>query len=264
MIKLLKKNDLIFFILKSFQSLFKKIINKIIIYSGLDERISKIETSLVYKLQPKIFPWQTLCLNGQENRKKIITKILTKIKFDLIVETGTEYGFSTKYFSQFSNKIMSIEKSKPIFFMAKNNLIGEKNIKLILNDSKNLNLILNNEDINPESESTVFFYLDAHAEDDYPLIEEISLILNKFKNFILVIDDFEIPGDDGYGYDSYRGRKLNIKFIKKLLSKKEYIFFPNVHSSNETGRLRGYVLITNNEDFKQTLNTIKEISIFDL
>lgn len=264
MIKLLKKYDFIFFIVKSIQSLFKKIINKIINYSGLDSRISQIETSLVYKLQQKNFPWQELCLNGQENRKKIITEILTKIKFDCIVETGTEYGFSTKYFSQFSNNIISVEKSKPVFFIANHNLIEEKNIKLILNDSKNLNLILNSQNIDLDSKSNVFFYLDAHAEDDYPLIEEISFILNKFKNFILVIDDFEVPGDDGYGYDSYKGRKLNIKFIRKLLSKKENVFFPNIHSSNETGRLRGYVLITNNEDFRQTLNTIKEISIFDL
>tara|TARA_B100000787_G_C16186595_1_gene295024 strand:- start:854 stop:1654 length:801 start_codon:yes stop_codon:yes gene_type:complete len=261
-LKILKKNDFIFFILKRLQTLLKSLIKKIIIFSGLEERVSKIEHSLIHELTSQVFPWQTYCLNGQENRKKIITEILSKIKFDLIVETGTEYGFSTKYFSQYSNKVLSIEKSKPVFLMAKKNLKDEEKIELILNDSKNLDLILKEKKINPESSDSTFFYLDAHADDDYPLIDEISLIFKKFRKFILVIDDFQIPGDEGYGYDSYKGKKLNIKFIKKLLIGNEYIFFPNISSDSETGRLRGYTLITNSINFKEILQNIKELSIF--
>ena len=54
-----------------------------------------------------------------KNLEKIITEILSKINFTNIVETGTEYGFTTKYLSQFCKKIITIEKSKPIYLIAK-------------------------------------------------------------------------------------------------------------------------------------------------
>ena len=262
LLKILKKNELFFFILKRLQNLLKFIIKKIIIFSGLDERISKIEHSLIYDLTPQEFPWETYCLNGQKHRRNIITKILTKIKFNLIIETGTEYGFSTKYFSLYCDKVFSIEKSKPVFLIATKNLKDEKKIHLILNDSKNLDSILKVKNINFNSGDATFFYLDAHSVDDYPLIEEISFVLNNFKNFIMVIDDFQVPDDEGYGYDSHQGKKLNVKFIEKLLSRNDYIFFPNIKSSDETGRLRGYTLITNNIEFKNTLQMIKELTLF--
>ena len=54
----------------------------------------------------------------------------------------------------------------------------------------------------------ILFYLDAHSDDDYPLQDEIKYIVENYKNFILLIDDFQVPEDDGYGYDSYRGKKI--------------------------------------------------------
>ncbi len=258
-IRLIKKNNYLFFVLKNIQRLIKKIFQKLFIFTGIDERLSKIERSLIYEYSSESFKWEKNCLNGQKFRKKIITEILSKINFISIVETGTEYGFTTKYFSQFCKKIISIEKSKPIYLIAKKNLINDSNIKLVLNDSKNLDKILGNENIDLKNDNNTFFYLDAHSDDDYPLHDEIKYIIENYKNFILIIDDFQIPGDDGYGYDSYRGKKLNINFIKNLLSEKEYVFFPKVKSNDETGRTRGYIIITNNYDFKNILLGIQEL-----
>jgi hypothetical protein len=55
----------------------------------------------------------------------------------------------------------------------------------------------------------VFFHLDAHWEGDLPLQEEIEIILGRFPNFLIMIDDFRVPGDSGYGFDDYgRGKML--------------------------------------------------------
>ena len=260
LISLLKKNNFIFFILKNIQRLLKNVLKKIFIFSGLDDRLSTIENSLVYKYLPENFNWEKYCLNGQEFRRKIVTEVLKNIKFRLIVETGTEYGFTTKFFSDFSSKVISIEKSKPMFTIARKNLQNEENIQLILNDSKNLKSIIDNENTKIDKDESTFFYLDAHSDDDYPLIEEIKYILEEFSNSIILIDDFHVPYDNGYGFDSYRGKKLNLEFIKDLFTKNENVFFPNIPSFKETGRLRGYIIITNNTKFNNFLNNITELS----
>ena len=102
-----------------------------------------------------------------------------------------------------------------------------------MNDSKNIDKILGKEGINLNTQNNIFFYLDAHS-DDYPLADEIIYIFNNYKNFVMLIDDFQVPNDDGYGYDSYRGKKLNLNFIKTYLQK-EYIFSPmSQHKRNRS------------------------------
>lgn len=257
----IKKNDVLFFILKNIQLLIKKILNKIIKYSDIESKVEKIESVLVEADNDKKLEWEKHYLNGQHYRRKIISELLNKINFDSIIETGTEYGFSTAYFSTFGKKVISIEKSKPLFYLAKKKLENFKNIHLILNDSKNIKNILNQNEIDKESQ--VFFYLDAHSENDYPLLEELEFITSNYKKNLILIDDFQVPDDDGYGFDSFNGRKLNLKLISKSLMGKNFIYFPIISSDIETGRLRGYVLITNNEDIKKKLDEINELYLFN-
>ena len=80
-IRLIKKNNYLFFVLKNIQRLIKKIFQKLFIFTGIDERLSKIERSLIYEYSSESFKWEKNCLNGQKFRKKIITEILSKIIF---------------------------------------------------------------------------------------------------------------------------------------------------------------------------------------
>ena len=262
MINKLKKNDLIFFILKNIQLFLKRSIKKLLIFSGEDERISKIENVLINQHKKKEFSWEKMCLNGQKFRKKILEKFLDNSKFDLIVETGTEYGFTTKFLSKYCDKILTVEKSKSVYLLALDNLKETSNIKLIQNDSKKIFEILKDNDKN-FNKKKIFFYLDAHSEDDYPLIDELNFIIKHVENFVILIDDFQVPDDDGYGYDSFQGKKLNIKFIKNILINNLSLFFPSIESSEESGRLRGYVFITNNKIDKELLNSIDELNQFN-
>jgi len=113
-----------------------------------------------------------------------------------------------------------------------------------------------------DRKSKVFFYLDAHSENDYPILEELEFITSDYQNNLIIIDDFQVPNDDGYGFDSFNGRKLNLKLISKSLIGKNFIYFPKISSSIETGKLRGYVLVTNNDDIKKKLDSINELYIF--
>ena len=62
MINKLKKNDLIFFILKNIQLFLKRSIKKLLIFSGEDERISKIENVLINQHKKKEFSWEKMCV----------------------------------------------------------------------------------------------------------------------------------------------------------------------------------------------------------
>ena len=109
----------------------------------------------------------------------------------------------------------------------------------------------------------IFFYLDAHSDNDYPILDEIDFVLKNFENFVILIDDFEVPNDSDYGYDSFKGRKLNLRLIKNLLTNNLSIFFPHIPGIRETGRLRGYVIISNNIEAVDFMKSIEELSIFD-
>jgi hypothetical protein len=47
-------------------------------------------------------------------------------------------------------------------------------------------------------DSPLFFYLDAHWNEDLPLAEEIDLIFSRSPCAVVMIDDFEVPGDPGF------------------------------------------------------------------
>jgi len=256
-----KKNDKLFFILKNIQILIKRLINKLISYSNIESRIGRIESVLAEIALNTELEWEKFYLNGQLFRRKIISEILTSINFDCIVETGTEYGFSTAYFSTFNKKVFSIEKSKPLFYLAKKKLENFKKIHLIFNDSKNIESILKEKKI--DNANRVFFYLDAHHENDYPLLDELKFITSFYNNNLILIDDFQVPGDDGYGFDSFNGKKLNLNLISSSLIGENYIYFPKVSSKIETGRLRGYVLITNDEEIRKKLDSISELYFYN-
>ena len=130
-----------------------------------------------------------------------------------------------------------------------------------MNDSKNIESILKEKKI--DNANRVFFYLDAHHENDYPLLDELKFITSFYNNNLILIDDFQVPGDDGYGFDSFNGKKLNLNLISSSLIGENYIYFPKVSSKIETGRLRGYVLITNDEEIRKKLDSISELYFYN-
>src|SRR3989304_731527 len=79
---------------------------------------------------------------------------------------------------------------KRVFEMRLKNFSG---IYLYHSDSRECIRELSN---NPEIvQNEVFFYLDAHWENDCPLVEEIEQIASRWEKFVIMADDFQVPGD---------------------------------------------------------------------
>jgi SAM-dependent methyltransferase len=158
--------------------------------------------------------WWSFPFGGNYRYLSTMIEILDWYNPLYIIETGTFVGTTTKFFSKFSSEVFSIEISKEFIEIAKKNLSNAPNITLILGDSsiEIKNLIDNHIDSGQKS----FFYLDAHWETNLPLQTEVSLILQYFLDFIIVIDDFKNEFDTDFSFDSYDGIAIGHELIHSI------------------------------------------------
>ena len=62
---------------------------------------------------------------------------------------------------------------------------------------------------------------------------------------VIVVDDFEVPGDAGYRYDDYGGgKRLCLEYISAFADPDVEAFFPSTRSPQETGRRRGCCVLS--------------------
>ena len=188
--------------------------------------------------------------NDQTERKQIFESLTKTIEFSIAVETGTKWANTTQYLAQkFSGvPVYSGELVRESFLIARERLKAFKNVTILNCDSRDL---IKTVVALPNSKSEVpFFYLDAHWYDDLPLEEEIELICDNWGSFLIMVDDFKVPHDPGYGWDDYKyGKKLDLEYIGPVTSRhKVSIFFPTAPSDHETGAKRGSVIIARGQN----------------
>ena len=161
-----------------------------------------------------------------------------------------------------SKPVYSSELNKRFHGIAQLRLQKYNNIHLVLGDSR---AMLHQLQANSKlHDATLFFYLDAHFYEDLPLREEIDLIVKYWKNFIIMIDDFQVPDDPGYGYDDYgRNGVLTFNYISDVLHKHRLLaWVPTIPSHRESGYRRGCALLAK-RIFSDTLNNISELRLVD-
>lgn len=90
-------------------------------------------------------------------------------------------------------------------------------------------------------------YLDAHWNADLPLRDEVAFILQKWPLSVIVIDDFKVPDDSDYGFDSYDGIELSLDYLGRAAVGESHILWPNCPAREETGYRRGCVVLASPE-----------------
>lgn len=189
---------------------------------------------------------QTTGFNSQNNRKKIFKELTDAVNFESIIETGTFLGDTTYWMSLNSNLPVYTTEANSVFYgISKARLFYNQKIILYNLDSREFLKILS--DTTDVYDKKVFIYLDSHWYKDLPLRDEMSFICDNSKDFVVMIDDFKVPGDEGYEYDDYGDDNiLEIEYLKDILEKYNIsVYFPSLHSSEETGAKRGCVVLTN-------------------
>jgi predicted O-methyltransferase YrrM len=242
------------------KSCIKHIIPKWIIEndSSVKLRLSNLETAVQVMLESPVYsPDTAVGFNGQCHRKAIFKELLSRYSFELIVETGTWIGNTTGYMAEVSGlPVYSAELDPRFAAIARMRLRQFERVTIEQCDSRTFLKKLAETELR---HAFPFFYLDAHWNNDLPLNDEIRLISATWEKFVIMIDDFGVPGDPGYGFDDYgEGKALVPAYIEDALSNFSLTArYPALRAEQETGGQRGCVVLTRDGNLAETLSSIQ-------
>lgn len=196
--------------------------------------------------------------NGQVNRRQIFLDLTNKFAFFAIYETGTYRGTTTEYMWQKSGvDVYTSEYNGENYGYVLAKFLFNKNVHPFHGDSR---AFLKNLYRGHMSKGVAFIYLDAHWNDDLPLLEECQIILDEGGDAVIMIDDFQVKTDSGYKYDDYgNGNALTLEYLAPVKEGVNSVFFPNCPSKNETGACRGSVIIGTTEKVREILRNIPSL-----
>jgi hypothetical protein len=196
-------------------------------------------------------------MNHDFVRTCIILKVLEALAVDAFVETGTHQGRTCFLIAAQTNlPIFSSEVNQKYMQVARLFLkcFGAR-VRLSRIDSVQfLNSLLTQKRFR-----CPLFYLDAHWYSELPLVEELRIILRYVKSFIIVIDDFRVPGDTNFGFDRYGRTVLEWELIQQVLvdsGRGMAAYLPAYPSSLEVGDRRGWILITTLDNKRRISETV--------
>jgi len=125
-----------------------------------------------------------------------IEKLRDKFKIKNCIETGTQYGATTKALAEIFERVITIEADSEYLEIAKSN-VDSDNVTFVDGKSEELLTEFNTDN--------VLYYLDAHGCNvgGCPLKNELEIIRDhNHRNVCIVIHDFKVPGKD-FGFDAY-------------------------------------------------------------
>jgi hypothetical protein len=196
-------------------------------------------------------------LNRQEHRCKIFLEILEACRPLAIVETGTYRGTTTEFMAKMADiPVFTVEWNPRAFGFCKERLRRLRRVRLEEGDSRVFIRALISSGRLPRG--PVFFYLDAHWGEELPLADELDLILGARSDAIVMIDDFQVPWDEGYAYDDYGcGKALTREYIAPMVESFGLVcFYPSVPARAETGARAGCVVLAANAGFISILGKL--------
>jgi hypothetical protein len=197
--------------------------------------------------------------NGQRFRQLLVAELCERVPFVAVVETGTYRGTTTEHLGRKTRlPVHSFEGNPRHHGFARARLKLLRNVALHRSDSRTGLIRLAGSNAFPRG--AVFFYLDAHGSADLPLAEEIVLAFEHWPEAVVLIDDFAVPDDPGYGFDDYGpGKALTLEYLDANAILTPGLWFPTCPSSMETGERRGCVVLARAGDVVRRVDGVTSL-----
>jgi predicted O-methyltransferase YrrM len=187
-------------------------------------------------------------LNGQRSKQEIFDELFSLFPFTQIIETGTYRGTTTKHLAtKYGAPVLTAEINPRYYYFSRLHLLFCRNVTQFLGSS--ISLL---EKLGADSSATsqfTLFYLDAHWRDYLPLRDELAIIFTRWPKCVVVVDDFQVPQDAGYGFDDYgKDMTLNFEYIAPVVKRFEVLVtYPLRRSDQDTGVPRGTIVLFRRE-----------------
>ena len=213
------------------------------VYNATLTRLPADRAAAIDYLRPALRHSWGSALNGQRHRQDIVRELVWRIPFDVVVETGTFRGSSCEFLAQVTGKPVHTVEAEPRFHgFARRRLMGYPDVEVSLGDSRAFLARLAAD--SSTTDATGLFYLEAHWHEDLPLVEELEIISAAWQRAVIMIDDFEVPGDPGYGFDDYGpGKSLTASTLPEAALAGWGRYYPSLPASAETGARRGCIVL---------------------
>lgn len=213
------------------------------------------EARLVWKVtigsrDGDLWPGMREPFNGQYVRLRTVRALISDFEPDAFIETGTFLGSTTRFFCGNGVPVYTIELKWSFWVLARLRLGWNAGVDVMRLDSITglRQLALGSAFRRP------LVYLDAHWWSDLPLAEELSAIFASWPEAIVVIDDFEVDGDNGYAFDRYGDVSLSLAHIS--LPRDVTPAFPAGNAHDETGARRGTLYLAKGAEASQTFGRL--------
>jgi hypothetical protein len=198
--------------------------------------------------------------NNQHRRVEAVNAIFAAVPFTAVIESGTHRAVTTLHLSDVSHApIATIEVDPAYHDYARRRIESEeRDISMFLGESTE---VLRELASDPAwNRGPTFFYLDAHWLDHLPLPDELSVITRAWQDFAVLIDDFQVPDDPGYGYDDYGpGKRLALPLLEREELAGLRLYWPAARASMETGARRGWALVASPGVVADALDRLPEL-----
>jgi hypothetical protein len=74
---------------------------------------------------------------------------------------------------------------------------------------------------------TTVFWLDAHDHGfAWPLLEEVEFVTRTFRDPLILIDDFLVPGQPEFGFDAYDGQECSWDYVARAVVGEFQLWYP--------------------------------------
>jgi hypothetical protein len=205
-----------------------------------------------------------LAFNRQAGRQRLFLDLVRTLAFDEIIETGTFRGDTTAFMSRQSGlPVFTCESSPRHYGYARMRFALNRDIRLVFSDSRAF--LGSHFDAPTHHGRAAFAYLDAHWGENLPLFEETRILLTSMSRIVVMVDDFAVPDDPGYAFDSYGpDATLNLEYLRLRELPDVRIFVPALPSSEETGARRGCVVLARVGAAADALATLQSLRAWNL
>ncbi len=194
--------------------------------------------------------------NGQIGRRGLVEAVAAAIGVTTAVETGTYLGETAAAMAEKGLRVFTVEADGKRAEAATERFVGQPLVVVRQGDSR---VFLRELLATPRCPlQGVLFYLDAHWQADLPLREEVEWIVRHWRRSVIVIDDFQVPDDDGYGYDRYPeiGLALTPAYLRGAAGGMLRWYWPARPSALERGARRGCVTLAWEPEIADVLDQV--------